>query len=344
MIKSGSSWAGTFVTLDSTGALATPGTGPAGVLYIDGTADAAAVTISGANPYKWAVTLPALTAGQRVDLYITATIATIATAGFVASDQADTVLVSEVKAETALILADTGTDGVVVASLANDSITAAALKADAITEIQTGLATPTNITAGTIATVTNLTNMPTIPNDWITAAGIKADAITEIQANLALEATLTDIKGAGWASETLVALKAETASILEDTGTTLDDLVDGLETMLTDIHDTDLPAVKAETALIVEDTGTTLPAAIAAIGGGAGGTSKVYTVTDSVSGLPIADVHVWVSTDTAGANVVASGYTDVSGQVTFMLDAATYYIWRMKAGYNFTNPDTEVVA
>ena len=99
-----------------------------------------------------------------------------------------------------------------------------------------------------------------------------------------------------------------------------------------------------EIAAILEDTGTTLPAAIAAVGGGAGGTLKEYTVTDSVSGLPIADVHVWVSTDTAGANVIASGYTDVSGQVTFMLDAATYYIWRMKAGYNFTNPDTEVVA
>lgn len=225
-VKTGTAWAGTFVTLDATGALATPSAGPAGVLYIDGTADAAAVTISGANPYKWAVTLPALTAGQRVDMYITATIATIATAWFVASDQADTVLVSEVKAETALILADTGTDGVVLASGA--------------------------ITAAVIAT------------DAIDADSIKADAVTKIQA--------------------------------------------GLSTL------------------------------------GAGGTSKVYTVTDSVSGLPIADVHVWVSTDTAGANVIASGYTDVSGQVTFMLDAATYYIWRMKAGYNFTNPDTEVVA
>ncbi|MGL4678508.1 MAG: Ig-like domain-containing protein, partial [Plesiomonas shigelloides] len=33
------------------------------------------------------------------------------------------------------------------------------------------------------------------------------------------------------------------------------------------IHDTDLPAVKAETALIVEDTGTTLPATLATIAG-----------------------------------------------------------------------------
>lgn len=106
-VKTGTAWAGAFVTLDATGALEA-GT-PSGVLYVDGVADAATVTITGSNPYKWSVTLPSLTAGQRVDMYITATISTIATAGFVASEQVDTALVSEVKAETASILEDTGT-------------------------------------------------------------------------------------------------------------------------------------------------------------------------------------------------------------------------------------------
>jgi len=118
-VKTGQAWAGTFVTLDSTGALEAGS--PSGVLYVDGVADGATVTITGSNPYKWSVTLPSLTAGQRVDMYITATISTIATAGIVASEQADTALVSEVKAETASILADTGTDGV---KLADDAITA----------------------------------------------------------------------------------------------------------------------------------------------------------------------------------------------------------------------------
>ena len=40
-------------------------------------------------------------------------------------------------------------------------ITASALATDAVNEIQSGLATPTNITAGTITTVTNLTNAAT---------------------------------------------------------------------------------------------------------------------------------------------------------------------------------------
>jgi len=46
-------------------------------------------------------------------------------------------------------------------TLGTDAISAAAVSAAAVTKIQTGLATPTNITAGTITTVTNLTNAPT---------------------------------------------------------------------------------------------------------------------------------------------------------------------------------------
>jgi hypothetical protein len=110
-VKTGGAWAGIFETLAATGAFATPSVGPAGVLYVDGVADAATVTITGSNPYKFAVTLPSLTAGQRVDMYITATIDGIATGNPVASEQADTALVSEVKTETAAILEDTAAIG-----------------------------------------------------------------------------------------------------------------------------------------------------------------------------------------------------------------------------------------
>jgi len=73
---------------------------------------------------------------------------------------------------------------------------------------------------------------------------------------------------------------------------------------------------------------------------GAGATSTTYTLTDGTN--PIADADVWVTTDEAGSNVVASGTTNDSGEVTFMLDSGTtYYVWRQKAGWDFTNPDTE---
>lgn len=158
-VKTGSAWAGLFVTLDSTGALAAGS--PSGVLYVDGVADAATVTITGTNPYKWSVTLPALTAGQRVDMYITATISSIATAGIVASDQADTILLS---------------DGVPVLSIATD----------AITEIQSGLAT--QITANAIKAKTDLLDMSKVN----VVTPVNGSTITILRGDTFI-ATLTDI-------------------------------------------------------------------------------------------------------------------------------------------------------
>ena len=225
-VKTGSAWAGTFVTLDATGALATPSTGPAGTLYVDGTADAATVTITGSNPYKWSVTLPSLTAGQRVDMYITATISTIATAGLVASEQADTVRLS---------------DGVVVNS----------------------------------GTVTNLTNLPTMPTDWVTAAGLKADAVTEIQSGLATAAALAtaqadldnpdqykaDVSGIpaavwGYATRTLSSFGSLIADIWSHVTRTLSSFGFTVATN----SDANVTAIKAKTDNLPVNTATALAA------------------------------------------------------------------------------------
>ena len=77
---------------------------------------------------------------------------------------------------------------------------------------------------------------------------------------------------------------------------------------------------------------------------GSGAITFTYTVTSSVDSSPVADCTVWVTTDEAGATIVASGITNASGEVVFYLDADTYYFWSQKAGWDFTNPDTEVVA
>jgi len=158
-VKTGQAWAGTFVTLDSTGALAA-GT-PSGVLYVDGTANGAAVTISGSNPYKWSVTLPSLTAGQRVDMYITATIATIATAGIVASEQADTVLLS---------------DGV---TLADDAITAALAVVDANVDAIKVKTDALDNSAVSFVTAVNGTTITVLRGDTLSAALTDIGALTD---------------------------------------------------------------------------------------------------------------------------------------------------------------------
>lgn len=75
-----------------------------------------------------------------------------------------------------------------------------------------------------------------------------------------------------------------------------------------------------------------------------------YTVTNSVTGLPVEGVEVWFTTDAAGHNVVWSGVTDAFGVARDVLeskpwlDAGTYYVWRQKTWFAFTNPDVEIVS
>lgn len=75
-----------------------------------------------------------------------------------------------------------------------------------------------------------------------------------------------------------------------------------------------------------------------------------YTVTDSVSGNPIPEVIVRISTDVSGSNIIWKGLTDSYGIAKDIngdlpnLDAGTVYIWRQKTGYIFSDPDVEVIS
>ena len=73
-----------------------------------------------------------------------------------------------------------------------DWLTAAGVKADAVTKVQTGLATPTNITAGTITTVTNLTNAPTSGDLTATMKTSVTTAATAATPTAALAASAID--------------------------------------------------------------------------------------------------------------------------------------------------------
>lgn len=79
-------------------------------------------------------------------------------------------------------------------------------------------------------------------------------------------------------------------------------------------------------------------------GSGLGASTYTYTLTRSDTAAPIDDAQVWLTTDSAGTNVVASGRTDAAGQVTFQVDAGTFYLWASKSGFNFSNPQTVVVS
>ena len=74
--------------------------------------------------------------------------------------------------------------------------------------------------------------------------------------------------------------------------------------------------------------------------GGSGNVTHTYTVLDEDTN-PIPDVLV--EAKVAGV-VIQTQTTDTSGEAAFYLAAGTYDFYATKAGFDFTNPDTEVVS
>lgn len=76
----------------------------------------------------------------------------------------------------------------------------------------------------------------------------------------------------------------------------------------------------------------------------------IYTLTDSVSTLPIEAAKVQFSINADGSGVVWVGYTDAFGVARDAggnlprLDPGTYYVFRTKRDYTFADPDIENVS
>lgn len=72
---------------------------------------------------------------------------------------------------------------------------------------------------------------------------------------------------------------------------------------------------------------------------GVGSSTYSVTVTTDDGVTPISGASVWVTTDIAGVNVIAGTLTtNGAGVATFLLDPASYYLWRQAEGWSFQNP------
>jgi hypothetical protein len=93
-VRSGQSITVDFTTHSSTGALTNADSTPSGTLVVNGTDDAAAVTVTNkaAGTYKAAVTLPTLAVGDVVQIRVNATVATVPDGDYIWCDTKDVVL------------------------------------------------------------------------------------------------------------------------------------------------------------------------------------------------------------------------------------------------------------
>jgi hypothetical protein len=70
---------------------------------------------------------------------------------------------------------------------------------------------------------------------------------------------------------------------------------------------------------------------------GSGATATTLTMKDT-GGNPLDGVCVWITTDAAGVNKIASGYSNALGIIIFYLDPGVYYVWQSLSNYTFVNP------
>lgn len=206
-VRSGQSITKVFTTrVFSTGVATNADSTPTGTLYVNGTADAASVTVTNVATgiYKAAVTLPTLAVGDVVDLRIAATVSSVADTEIIWSDTKDLVIDSAGLTDAnvvklgpsgsgttqtardigASVLLSVGTGSgqvnlssgkvpatIAAGDLATDSITAAALKADAVTEIQSGLMLASSYTAPDNSTISAISTTIGAAGAGLTAIG-----------------------------------------------------------------------------------------------------------------------------------------------------------------------------
>lgn len=177
------------LVLAASGAAAT-GLTPSARRCIDGTFAAGGGSFTedtGTGAYKYALA-QADTNGNDISIIVTATGAIPVCVNFVttAADPTDGVRLGLTALPNAAAGATgglpTGDSAGKVALQADQAVNATKFAGQTITAaagvtLPSEVASPTNITGGTITTATNLTNLPSIPSNWLTAAGIAATAL-----------------------------------------------------------------------------------------------------------------------------------------------------------------------
>ncbi len=251
---------------------------------------------------------------SAIEAAITAATSTLATATNLAAAKA---VVDAIKAKTD--------------NLPSDPADESSLEA-AITAATSTLATATNLAAAKVVVDAIKAKTDNLPSDPADESSLEA-AITAAVSALATAANLAAAKAV------VDAIKAKTDNLPTDPAdessleaaiaaaqSTLEVVIAQSEANIRGADNDDLKDISDEIGILY----------------GGGPIEKEVSVTDGSN--PLEGATVWLTSDEAGENTVASGTTDAFGNVTFYLDAGTYWAWKKLAGYKFTNPEEMAVS
>ena len=185
------------------------------------------------------------------------------------------------------------------------------------------------------------TGFATVNADNASIASILADT-NELQQNQGDWLTATGFATVNPANASIASILADTHELQSNQGDWL--TATGFATVNAD--NAGIAAIKAKTDSLTFTIANQVDANAVTGGGQPIGSGAIsHTITVNIDGNPAPAVDAWVTTDSAGTNVVAGTLvTDNSGQVTFQLDAGSYYLWCQRSGVNFSNPTAFTVS
>ena len=219
------------------------------------------------------------------------------------------------------VIVDSGT----VTTLTNlpavttDWLTGAGVKADAVTKIQSGLATPTNITAGTITTVTNLTNAATA-GDF--TATMKASVTTAATAATPTISSVSGSVGSVTAAVTLPSMPTDWVSAAGVSAAAVTKVQSGLATPTNITAGTITTVTNITNAPTAGDLTATMKTSMGAIVGTAQTGDSFARIGAAGAGLTalgdtrISNLDAAMSSRSTYAGADTSGTTTILGRLT----------------------------
>jgi hypothetical protein len=323
-LQSSQVWVGTFtVGSPQTGAQVAADSLPTGLLRLNGVDNGAPVTITAqatSGEYDFSVTLPTLTAGQHVELLITATVGGITRAGVVAEGYADNLVsalnnLSSSGAQSACAAALTAYGASTYAGGDTPGTTTLLTRVTGAVMLAASYTAPPTTAAIATAVAGALNNLSSAQVQSACAAALTAAAL----ATYSQVAGLNNLSSAEVTSAVEAALAAVGVTLTSEEQTALVSAVQsGLATAAQISALNNLSASQAQSAVSAALTAY----GVATLGGG----PNAVTVTVQTSAGPVAGAVVGVQNEAGTATIAGPWLTNAEGQIPFALADGVYQL------------------